>query len=101
MPGASESIGGNSEAGKPLRVLIPFNTVSLYGMERGVIETFDLLSPQVAPHFLMSYTTHRLNLPVLNEIKRRGFSYSFFSDKMDWPRIGRPRSVRDFWSMTI
>ena len=83
------------------QVLIPFNTVSLYGMERGVIETFDLLRPEVEPHFLMSYTTQRLNLPVLAEIKRRSLAHSLFSDKMGWPRIGRPSSIRDVWGMTV
>jgi glycosyltransferase involved in cell wall biosynthesis len=90
-----------ARAGKPLRVLIPFNTVSLYGMERGVIETFDLLRPEVEPIFLMSLTTRLMNLPVLEEIERRGLSYSFFSDKKGWPKIGRPRSLKDVWRMSI
>jgi glycosyltransferase involved in cell wall biosynthesis len=86
---------------KKLRVLIPFNTVSLYGMERGVIETFDLLRPEVEPHFLLSYTTLQLGLPVLAEIQRRGLRHSFFSDTAGWPKIGRPRSLREGWRMMI
>jgi len=86
---------------KPLRVLIPFNTISLYGMERGVIETFDLLRPEFEPHFLLSLTTRQRTLPVLAEIERRGLECSFFSDKKGWPKIGRPRSLKDAWPMSI
>lgn len=86
---------------KTLRVLIPFNTVSLYGMERGVIETFDLLRPEVEPHFLLSLTTRRNELPVLAEIERRGLGFSYFSDRNSWSRIGRPRSLAQTWRMTI
>jgi glycosyltransferase involved in cell wall biosynthesis len=77
---------------KTVSVLIPFNTVSLYGMERSVIETFDLLRPEVKAHFLLSHATARQNLPVLEEIKARGLEYSFFTDTRDWPRIGRPQT---------
>ena len=69
-------------------------------MERAVIETFDLLRPEVEPHFLMSYTTKRLDLPILKEIQKRGFNHSFFSDCTGWPRIGKPKSLRHFWSMS-
>ncbi len=69
-------------------------------MERGVIETFDLLRPEVEPHFLMSYTTERKNLSVLTEIQRRGLRHSFFSDWTDWPRIGKPKSLKQAIGMT-
>jgi glycosyltransferase involved in cell wall biosynthesis len=85
----------------PPKILIPLNTVSLYGMERSVIETFDLLRPEIDPHFLLSFTTQQLHLPVLAEIKRRGLSYSFFSDKAGWPRIGKPRSFHEGWKMAV
>lgn len=85
-----------------LRVLIVFNAgATVYGMERGVIETFDLLRPEVEPHFLMSYTTKRLDLPILREIKERGLSHSFLSDWTDWPRIGKPNSLREAWAMSL
>ena len=74
------------------RVLIVFNTVSLYGMERGVIETFALLRPEVESHLLMSYTTKRLRLEVLDEVERNQLSHSFFSDTNGWPRVQFPRS---------
>ncbi len=83
----------------PVRVLIVFNTVFLYGMERYVIELFDLLRPEVEPHFLLSYTTYRKQLPLLAEIERRGLEHSFFSDRTDWPKIGHPRSLRQAWQM--
>jgi glycosyltransferase involved in cell wall biosynthesis len=82
-----------------LKILIPFNTVSLHGMERGVIETFDLLRPEIDPHFLLSCTTRRLNLPVLEELQGRGLSFSFFSDTEGWPRIAKPRSLSEAWKM--
>jgi glycosyltransferase involved in cell wall biosynthesis len=88
--------------GDSWRILIVFNAgAEIYGMERAVIEIFDLLRPEVEPHFLMSYTTKRLDLPILKEIKQRGFSHSFFSDWTDWPRIGKPKSLRDLWSMSL
>ena len=86
---------------RPVRVLIVFNTVFLYGMERQVIESFDLLRPEVEPHFLLSYTTYRKQLPLLTEIERRGLEHSFFSDRTDWPKIGRPRSLRQAWQMAM
>ena len=82
-----------------LKVLIPFNTVSLYGMERGVIETFDLLRPEIDAHFLLSYTIREMNLPLLAELQGRGLEYSFFSDLQGWPRIAKPRSIIDCWKM--
>src|SRR5687767_4146034 len=68
-------------------------------MERGVIETFDLLRPEIDPHFLMSYTTHQLNLPLLAEVQGRGLQYSFFSDLQGWPRLGKPHSLKEAWQM--
>ncbi len=82
-----------------LKILIPFNTVSLHGMERGVIETFDLLRPEIDPHFLLSCTARRLNLPVLEELRGRGLSFSFFSDTEGWPRIAKPHSLPEAWRM--
>jgi glycosyltransferase involved in cell wall biosynthesis len=84
-------MSGTASERKP-RVLIIFNTVSLYGMERGVIETFALLRLEVDSHFLMSYTTKRLQLAVLDEIERNGLSHSFFSDTKGWPRVEFSRS---------
>ncbi len=68
-------------------------------MERGVIETFDLLRPEVDPHFLLTLTARKLNLPVLEELEGRGLSFSFFSDTHGWPRIGKPRSFGEAWKM--
>jgi glycosyltransferase involved in cell wall biosynthesis len=82
-----------------LGILIVFNTPYLYGMERSVIETFDLVRPEVTPHFLMSYTTYQENLPLLAEVKRRRLSYSFFRDKKGWPNLQKPTSFRHFWRL--
>lgn len=68
---------GASPVARPVRVLIVFNTVSLYGIERQVIKSFDLLQPEVEPHFLSSYTTYCLQLHILAEIERRGLALPF------------------------
>jgi glycosyltransferase involved in cell wall biosynthesis len=85
----------------PHRTLVIFGAVALYGMERGVIETFALLRPEVEPHFLISQTPRRLRLPLFQEIEKHGFSHSFLSDKDGWERIGKPRSVRQLWEMIV
>jgi glycosyltransferase involved in cell wall biosynthesis len=85
---------GMTPATQSMKILIPFNSSGLlYGMERGVIELFDFLRPQVMPHFVISQTVRRENLPVFEEIERRRFSYSFFSDSSPWPAPAKPRSL--------
>jgi len=74
------------------RVLVVFNTVSLYGMERSVIETFEVLQPDVQPTFILNRANQRHHTPLLTEMKRSGMPFRFFSDKHDWPRFGMPRS---------
>ena len=92
----------NAVQPRTFRVLIIFNDVSLYGMERATIETFDLLRPEVEPLFLMTYTAHRLDLPVLREIKRRQLAHTFLSDWQGWPRLAKPAGaahlLRMFWA---
>lgn len=80
-------------------VLVLFNTVALYGMERGVIEHFDLLRSDLRARFLVSRTIERLDLPVFRAIRAHGFDYGFFSDRRGWPKIGRPRSLRHLWAL--
>jgi glycosyltransferase involved in cell wall biosynthesis len=82
-------------------ILIIFGTIYLYGLERGVIEIFDLLRPNVTPLFLISRTAQRLNLPVFAEIKRRNFHYTFLSDHEGWVRLGKPKSPRMLWLMLV
>jgi len=79
---------------KPTRVLVVFNTVCLYGMERSVIETFEVLRPDVEPIFLLNRANERHRTPLLAEMERSGLPFRFFSDKRDWPRFGLPRSAR-------
>jgi glycosyltransferase involved in cell wall biosynthesis len=74
---------------------VVFNTVCLYGMERSVIETFEVLRPEVQPVFLMNRANVRHRTPLLAEVKRSGLPFRFFSDGRDWPRFGKPRSFRD------
>lgn len=81
---------------RPLRALVIFGTVALYGMERGVIEIFDLLRPEVEPLFLLSQTPRRLGLPVLDEIIKHNLPHVFFSDVNDWERPKKPQSLKHF-----
>ena len=53
------------------RVLIPFGTPYLYGLERGVIEAFDSLRPDVDPLFIQSRWVQDRGLPVIEELRRR------------------------------
>jgi glycosyltransferase involved in cell wall biosynthesis len=76
----------------PERVLVVFNSVCLYGMERSVIETFEVLKPDVEPIFLTVRANQRHRTPLLAEIERSGFPIRFFGDQRDWPRFGKPRS---------
>jgi glycosyltransferase involved in cell wall biosynthesis len=78
-------------------VLVIFGGITMYGMERGVIEIFDLVRSEVEPSFLISRTPRRLGLPLFDEIERRKFHYSFFSDHDGWERVGKPRSFAHFW----
>ena len=83
------------------KVFIPLITPYLYGMERAVIELFDALRPQVEPYFLQSNRIFQQKLPIVEEMKRRGFSIRLLPDRTDWERLARPRSVKHFVQMTI
>jgi glycosyltransferase involved in cell wall biosynthesis len=84
-----------------IRVLIPFGTPFLYGMERTVIEVFDALRPQVDPEFLLSTMAARRRAPVVLEIERRQLRHSFLPDRRDWPRLAKPRSLRQAWNLLV
>ena len=47
----------------------------------------------------MSYTTHRLNLPVLAEIRKRNFNHTFFSDREGWSILHKTTSFYDGYKM--
>src|SRR5439155_1675965 len=82
---------------------VVFNTLCLYGMERSVIETFDLLRPEITPHFLIQWSNELHKTQLLSEIKKRNLSFSFLNDRWGWPRVGWPRSFKDLaglaWSL--
>jgi glycosyltransferase involved in cell wall biosynthesis len=84
-----------SSKGQPSKVLVVFNTICLYGMERSVLETFAVLQPEVQPTFLINRANARYRTPLLREIERSSLAFRFFSDTFDWPRFGMPRSFRD------
>jgi len=81
------------------KVLVVFNTVCLYGMERSVIETFEVLRPEVEPLFLLNRANLRHQTPLLDEMKRSGMPFRYFSDRGDWPRFGWPRSLAQAWAI--
>ncbi len=84
---------------KKLRILIPFPSPFLYGAERTILETFDLLRPEAEPHFLLSHGALRRKLPVLRIMKEKRFTYSFMSDRDDWPVPGKPQSISHLWEI--
>ena len=81
---------------RPLRVLIPFGTPFLYGMERGVIEIFDTLRPEIEPQFVQSRAIFERRPPVIEELERRRLALSLLPDRRGWPRLGKPTSLRHF-----
>jgi len=84
---------------KQVKVFVSFITPYLYGMERSIIQQSALLQPEIISHLFMTYTTQRLNLPVLDAVKTAGIPYSFLSDKTDWPMLRKPRSFREALSI--
>jgi glycosyltransferase involved in cell wall biosynthesis len=97
-----ESDPGSTLKALPLEILIPFNASGVpYGMERAVIDLFDLLRDRVVARFLVSHITYRENMALLTEIQSRKLPYVFFSDTKPWPRIGKPKSARHFWEMCL
>ena len=78
------------------RVLIPFPTPYLYGMERAVIETFDALRPEADPCFVQGSLIYAAGLPVIEELRRRGLNIALLPDKHHWPQIGKPQSIWHF-----
>ncbi|MFB3916256.1 MAG: glycosyltransferase family 4 protein [Terriglobales bacterium] len=87
--------------GQPIKVLVMLGSPFLYGMERSVIELFDKLRPEVVPCLVMTYTAHRLNLPIIQEVRARNLPHVFLPDKREWPRLGKPRGLRHFWKVCV
>jgi glycosyltransferase involved in cell wall biosynthesis len=82
-----------STKGKRGKVLVVLGSPFLYGMERAVIERFDLARPEIEPRFLLAHASKRKNLPILAEVAACGMAHTFFSDYWDWPKLGKPRSL--------
>lgn len=76
-----------------IKVLVVLGSPFLYGLERAVIERFDLARPEIEPRFLLAHASKRKNLPILAEVAARGIAHTFFSDYWDWPKLGKPRSL--------
>jgi glycosyltransferase involved in cell wall biosynthesis len=84
-----------------VRVFVPLTTPFLYGMERSVIELFDVLRPEVEAYFLQSNRILQRRPPIIREMIRRGFSIQYLPDKTDWDRLAKPRSLKHLLRMTI
>jgi glycosyltransferase involved in cell wall biosynthesis len=65
-------------------------------MERAVIEIFDHLRPDVTPYIVQSEWVHDRDLPVIQELRRRKIPFSMLPDKKGWPRLGKPKSLKEF-----
>jgi glycosyltransferase involved in cell wall biosynthesis len=76
-----------------VKVLVVLGSPFLYGLERAVIDRFDLARPEIEPRFLLAHASKRKNLSILAEVVKRDMAYTFFSDYWDWPKLGKPRSL--------
>jgi glycosyltransferase involved in cell wall biosynthesis len=83
----------------PVRVLVVLNSICFYGMERNVIDTFDALRPAVEPVIFIPRAAARYKTNLFSELTRRGLTVEFFSDTRDWPRIGKPKSIRQAYEI--
>ena len=97
--GLLKTTTSDKQAHSGASVLVVFITPFLYGMERAVIGTFDVLRPDIDPHFVQSNRIFEREPPVIQEMLRRSFSMTLLPDKEDWEPLGRPRSLRHLWSM--
>lgn len=87
-------------AARPIRVLVPFNTPYLYGMERAVLDLFSAVRPEIEAHFVSAESFRRSRLPVVKEIEARDFAHSFLPDgDGGWPPLGRPKSLAHAWKL--
>ncbi len=99
--GAARDVLATRASSRPVRVLIPFGTPFLYGMERGVIEVFDALRPDVQPLFVQSRAILARRPPVIDELERRGLVFSLLPDRKGWPRLAKPQSARHFGALLV
>ena len=92
-----EPTPATTPTGRAKRVLVVLNSLGIgfYGLERQVIETFDALRPSIDPVILIPQAAARYRTPMYDELQRRGFALRMFSDTHDWPRIGKPASLRE------
>jgi glycosyltransferase involved in cell wall biosynthesis len=88
-------------AAPPVRVLVVLNSICFYGLERQVIDIFDALRPAVEPIMLIPRAATRYKTNLFSELARRGFTIEYFSDTRDWPRIGKPRSIRQAYEIAV
>lgn len=104
--GTGGDLTGDPQSSGPIRILVPFNTPHLYGMERAVVELFHTMRPEVEPHFVTAESFKRARLPVIAELERLGLEHSFLPDgDGGWPGLGRPKSagqvVKLLWTTAL
>lgn len=69
-------------------------------MERGVIEIFDLLRPEIQPLFLIFRHTKLQKKEQWLELEKRGLPCAYFNEGQ-WPRLGKPDSLKQFFQMLL
>lgn len=97
--GGQQQKSAGSETGPRVRILVVFNSICLYGLERSIIETFASLLQDIDPYLLIPRSTSRYETRLLAEIQHWKLPFCYFSDHTDWPRIGKPRSLRAAWDI--
>ena len=55
----------------------------------------------VQPVMFVPQAAARNQKEILVELQRRGFELKFFSDGCDWPRIGKPKSLRQAFKIAV
>ncbi len=78
---------------RPIKVLLPFQQLCFYGLEKSVLELFEVLRPEVEASFILQRAAVRHQMPIWPQMQQRPFRFSFFHDWWNWPRMGRPRSL--------
>jgi glycosyltransferase involved in cell wall biosynthesis len=82
-----------------MRVFVVFGTIFLYGMERGVIEIFDYLRPEVEAVFHTSSHNRDTHNALMQELESRKLACTFLPDERGWPAMRHPRSLREAWAI--
>lgn len=75
------------------RVLVILGSVSLYGMERAVIELFASVRPEIQSTLLIPLSTAVAGTDFYRAITSQSLDVRYFLDKRPWSRLAIPRST--------